>query len=1010
VGIIFSLQGADGESEPVIYPTEIQSTGTADEWVELTNAISEPVNLYDYALTTDGSGRAPSSYFGGYEDLSEFGIWGLLEDQNYYLNAENLYIDHSLTAGNGPYDQFYLYKANETNEYGTYYHVGLDIYNDNQNFQMWWDAENSVFLTEDEKDQLPLSELEDHIYQITLPEGWFCRYLYFSLDPDNDGKYEINQDLCDYNPGECKDMPPLIIDLRNMSANEESSSLEEILENGHGVEIRSSTLFGIYIKADLREDTFLDFRDDNDNTTVLASTHLPTSENFWKIRSLPNDGIFFVNDNHPETELYYSHVTGGRVEGPGEEVEIIQFSDSDLFHHFSNEDYFKDSVQDFGNITIDLTDETIRDQITVVEISGPILTDTIIVDKNNGNIRVGPGANTVEISIDLMEDDQAWLFPMGATYRDYTMNGAPSRNLHHLIAVTEDVDCDCEQQNNLIANGIIHVWNRKTGEYEGTGLGWGNNGPAPESVGGMSAQAYFDGTDYHFDLWTLGEESPGLDNSVPAPSYGTSDIVINEINPGFIELYNRGMQTVNLNGWKVTGEWSSYTLSGIVGSGEFFTFNPLIAFCGRCGGGPSQRISLFDPDGVLVNSIGFWQDVSGNVYSYAQRHIDGVGVDYGYNDYMTQPWIYGEEGAQRNADWDLGQTRSTNRSNYDSPTILQVGIEDGDYHLLDDIYQYNTYWRKGLYGVESLDEVFMAPWDIILVTTEMNENDLERLSEFVLRGGDGGGGFEEEGGGRLYIEQSDWTKLDGTGFCDVLGIKSREVFGTVPSLEGSGPIAKNMNMEYSGVVRSIIVPGVDTLPIWERGANTYAALYQHIDRSDPGNSYRVVASSLEYGDLMKAQDSDTEPYQYLGSMIDYFLQSDDEVNDVPVASIDTVSKYLIISGEEVTLKGHGIDDGRIIRYRWVSDIDGFLSNESSFSTSSLSLGTHTIHFTVFDNYGFESENDTAIIRVHQRPIAVIDFSPPTLPWNTGSHCSCTGMVSMMGRSWNMSGGRVWTDS
>lgn len=72
----------------------------------------------------------------------------------------------------------------------------------------------------------------------------------------------------------------------------------------------------------------------------------------------------------------------------------------------------------------------------------------------------------------------------------------------------------------------------------------------------------------------------------------------------------------------------------------------------------------------------------------------------------------------------------------------------------------------------------------------------------------------------------------------------------------------------------------------------------------------------------------------------------------PTAYIDSVSPINTICGETVTFNGHGIDpDGTVGAYSWRSSRDGDLSTAASFSTSTLSPGTHTIWFKVQDNDG-----------------------------------------------------------
>ena len=76
------------------------------------------------------------------------------------------------------------------------------------------------------------------------------------------------------------------------------------------------------------------------------------------------------------------------------------------------------------------------------------------------------------------------------------------------------------------------------------------------------------------------------------------------------------------------------------------------------------------------------------------------------------------------------------------------------------------------------------------------------------------------------------------------------------------------------------------------------------------------------------------------------------VNNHLLAYIDSISPNPATEGQTVSFVGHGTDtDGIITTYNWRSSIDGYLSNQASFSTSTLSVGTHTIYFKVQDNNG-----------------------------------------------------------
>jgi PKD repeat protein len=76
------------------------------------------------------------------------------------------------------------------------------------------------------------------------------------------------------------------------------------------------------------------------------------------------------------------------------------------------------------------------------------------------------------------------------------------------------------------------------------------------------------------------------------------------------------------------------------------------------------------------------------------------------------------------------------------------------------------------------------------------------------------------------------------------------------------------------------------------------------------------------------------------------------INNLPVATINSITPNPASTGESVTFVGSGTDsDGTVAAYSWTSSIDGVLSNASTFSTSSLSIGTHTIIFEVQDDDG-----------------------------------------------------------
>lgn len=73
-------------------------------------------------------------------------------------------------------------------------------------------------------------------------------------------------------------------------------------------------------------------------------------------------------------------------------------------------------------------------------------------------------------------------------------------------------------------------------------------------------------------------------------------------------------------------------------------------------------------------------------------------------------------------------------------------------------------------------------------------------------------------------------------------------------------------------------------------------------------------------------------------------------NTPPTASINSIAPNPSLTGQTVSFSGSGSDsDGTIKSYQWQSNIDGVLSNQASFNTSSLSLGSHQITLTVQDD-------------------------------------------------------------
>ena len=73
-------------------------------------------------------------------------------------------------------------------------------------------------------------------------------------------------------------------------------------------------------------------------------------------------------------------------------------------------------------------------------------------------------------------------------------------------------------------------------------------------------------------------------------------------------------------------------------------------------------------------------------------------------------------------------------------------------------------------------------------------------------------------------------------------------------------------------------------------------------------------------------------------------------NAPPIGIIESIEPLTAEKGTSVSFSGAGSDsDGTVMVYLWESSIDGELSTEEDFSSSTLSLGNHTIIFSVQDN-------------------------------------------------------------
>lgn len=155
----------------------------------------------------------------------------------------------------------------------------------------------------------------------------------------------------------------------------------------------------------------------------------------------------------------------------------------------------------------------------------------------------------------------------------------------------------------------------------------------------------------------------------------------------------------------------------------------------------------------------------------------------------------------------------------------------------------------------------------------------------------------------------------------------------------------------------------------QTSVNSYTFYYSYatIDDMKSGTSYdvRVRAEDISFNH---------------GAWSDFVTMP--TVNDPPVASIDYIYPDASTEGQSVSFKGTGTDpDGTIRSYKWRSSLNGELGSSSTFSTSSLSIGKHTIYFSVMDNAGAWSQEVNKQISVSEiRPNALVSISSnPSYP-------------------------------
>ncbi|MGC1122288.1 MAG: PKD domain-containing protein [Candidatus Methanofastidiosia archaeon] len=118
-------------------------------------------------------------------------------------------------------------------------------------------------------------------------------------------------------------------------------------------------------------------------------------------------------------------------------------------------------------------------------------------------------------------------------------------------------------------------------------------------------------------------------------------------------------------------------------------------------------------------------------------------------------------------------------------------------------------------------------------------------------------------------------------------------------------------------------------------------------------------------------------------------------NVQPTAVITSPSDGSVYNvGDTVTLDGSASfdTDGAIVSYSWSSSIDGALSDQATFSTTSLSAGNHVITLAVTDDDG-ASDSELINVRINELPRAIANLAGIVGQFEIGATVSFDGTRS-----------------
>jgi len=414
---------------------------------------------------------------------------------------------------------------------------------------------------------------------------------------------------------------------------------------------------------------------------------------------------------------------------------------------------------------------------------------------------------------------------------------------------------------------------------------WSFAGMTLDPVTSWSAQLPYDNDnkEYVFDKWTLARPTRGARNIVPVPNFESYDMVINEVNADYVELYNTGVSTVTLDGYKVAGYRNAYTIPADteLEAGGYYIIPKTSLFIGDNGG----DIKLLTELGVLCDVI-TWGPQGRVADSYVARHIDGLGAR----------GVYQEEDANEgypdlpNLWWEFEVDDTKKERNYPGTTVFVHNIAEAFGYLNDSGSQY----RGGIHQGMVEDIASLPSWDAILYNGTVESDQAEVLTDYL------------DMGGRLYLEERDFIglKQDHEELYDMLHI---EVKGYAAGAIGSNVLAgelfaNDMEFKYnpSAPVNERLDPEYDAFRVmYMKSSPLYRFTAGYIEDATTG--YRVISSALQYRDLRADAN---EPHDFLNAMLDWFTMPDlDHAPEITLLEGQVGSTPLVGDEERISTLG-----------------------------------------------------------------------------------------------------------